>query len=96
MQIKYLICIFIKNPTMGVTINNRATALERTVVKARGGGLKYINTFYWYQIDSAVVEAQKCYVRMEDSLQLQCIIIEKQYNQINALWCNRKGLTTHR
>ena len=45
---------------MGVTNNNRTTALERTSAKAIG----CLNSFYWYQIftlDSAVVEAQKMF-----------------------------------
>ena len=47
------------NPTMGLTNNNRTTALGRTAVKATGG----LNSFYWYQIfalESAVIEARKC------------------------------------
>ena len=28
----------LQNPTMGVTINNEATALEQTAAKATGGG----------------------------------------------------------
>ena len=46
--------------------NNRTTTLERTTAKATWG----LNAFYWHQIpslDSAVVEAQKCKARMEDS-----------------------------
>ena len=49
------------------TTNNRITALERTAVKATGGG--GLNAFYWYQIvalDSVVVETQKCLARIED------------------------------
>ena len=34
----------LQNPTMGVTINNRTSALERTAAKATGG----LNAFYWY------------------------------------------------
>ena len=43
--------------------NNRTTAFEQTAAKATGG----LNAFYWYQIfalDSAVVEAQKCWSRV--------------------------------
>ena len=46
----------LQNPTMGVTINNRTTTLERTAAKATGG----FKAFYCYQIialNSAVVEA---------------------------------------
>ena len=49
----------LQNPTMGVAINNKSTALERTTTKATGD----LNAFFWYQIftlDSAVVVAQKC------------------------------------
>ena len=48
-----------------------------------------INVFYWYQIfalDSVVVRAQEYLVCMEVSLLLQCIIIEKQSNQLNILY----------
>ena len=51
--------------TMGATINNenvnnRATALERTSVKATGD----LNAFYWYQILAldSVVKTQTCLV----------------------------------
>ena len=43
---------------MGVTINNKTAALDRTAALATGGGLI---AFYWYQSsahDSAVVEVQ--------------------------------------
>ena len=53
----------LQTPTMGVTINNRTTALERTAAEATGGG-GGLNAFYWYQIfalDSAVVEVQEMF-----------------------------------
>ena len=73
--------------------NNRTATFKRTAVKAT----QDLNAFYWYQIlalDSAVVEAQNKLARMEDPELLQCIIIEKQYNQIKALMKQRKWHTT--
>ena len=73
----------LQNPAMGVTINNESTTAEPSPYNGQqpkslgGGGL---TAFYWYKIfalDSAVVEAQKCYARMEASKLLQCIIIDK-------------------
>ena len=64
--------------------NNRTTALERTTAKATGG----LNALHWYQIFALYfpsLKHKKCRARMKNSYLLQCIIIEKQYNQINAL-----------
>ena len=68
---------------MGASINSESTtALEWTSAEATWG----VNEFNWRQIfapDSAVVNTQK-------SVELawrQCIIKEKQSNQINTLWC---------
>ena len=50
----------LQTPPMGVTINKKSTALERTAALATGG----VNVFYWYQIfalDSAVVEVQEMF-----------------------------------
>ena len=58
----------LKNPKMGVIINNELSTTEPTPSngqqpKPPGGGGGGLDAFYWYQIfvlDSAVVETQKC------------------------------------
>ena len=60
--------------------NNQQQNYHLRTDSSQSHGEGGLNAFYWFQIfalDSAVVEAQ--------NNGLQCIIIEKQYYQINAL-----------
>ena len=82
---------------MGSTSNIRSTTTEHPhpATGVGGGGIILVPNLR-FALDSFVVKTQHYIACNEASLLLQCIITEKQSNQINTTMKQRKGLMNHR